>query len=49
MPKLKTLGARDIFDFLKNEGFVLARQKGSHVVFMRELVNTRQIPDDSRS
>lgn len=31
MPKLPVLSGRDLIDILKNLGFVVARQKGSHV------------------
>ena len=31
MPKLPVLSGRDLIDILKNLGFVVARQKGSHI------------------
>jgi len=31
MPKLPVLSGRDLIDILKSLGFVVARQKGSHV------------------
>ena len=31
MPKLPVLSGRDLIEILKNMGFVVARQKGSHV------------------
>ena len=31
MPKLPVLSGRDLIDILKSLGFVVARQKGSHI------------------
>ncbi len=31
MPKLPVLSGRDLIDILKSRGFVVVRQKGSHV------------------
>lgn len=43
MPKLIRLSATDLIKFLEKQGFVIERQKGSHIVLTRKLSITRQV------
>lgn len=37
MPKLPSLSAREICKILQRHGFVIVRQKGSHIILRKEL------------
>lgn len=37
MPKLRVLSAREVCAILHRNGFVLVRQKGSHIILRRQL------------
>jgi predicted RNA binding protein YcfA (HicA-like mRNA interferase family) len=37
MPKLPSLSAREVCKILQSHGFVIVRQKGSHIILRKEL------------
>ena len=37
MPKLPSLSAREVCKILQSQGFVIVRQKGSHIILRKEL------------
>jgi predicted RNA binding protein YcfA (HicA-like mRNA interferase family) len=37
MPRLPSLSAREVCGILKKHGFVIVRQKGSHLILRKEL------------
>lgn len=43
MPKLKILGAKEIIKFLIQQGFIVSRQNGSHVVLVRIVSFSKQV------
>ena len=43
MPKLRILAAKEIVMFLKQQGFTIDRQKGSHIVFIRVISFSKQV------
>jgi len=45
MERLPTITAKIIIDFLKDQGFVFSRQKGSHKFFRHPDGRTATIPD----
>ena len=40
MPKLPVISGRDLIEILKNHGFVVVRQKGSHVSLQKDQFKT---------
>ncbi|NNM85650.1 MAG: type II toxin-antitoxin system HicA family toxin [Phycisphaerales bacterium] len=50
MAKLRILSGRQVCDILKRNGFVMVRQRGSHVIMQRRLPDTTvtvPVPDHS--
>jgi len=45
MERLPTITAKIIIDFLKNQGFIFIRQKGSHKFFRHPDGRTATVPD----
>lgn len=43
MPKLPRLSGKQVMNILKKKGFVVKRQKGSHVILVRELGDKKDI------
>lgn len=43
MPKLRTIGSKEIIKFLEKQGFVVDRQKGSHIVLVRMISFSKQV------
>ena len=43
MTKLKTLSAQEVVSFLKEQGFLIDRQRGSHMVLVRKLISVKQV------
>lgn len=43
MTKLRNLSASTIVKFLKKQGFIIDRQTGSHIIFVRETINGAQV------
>ena len=50
MGKLRVLSGRQVCNILKRHGFVMVRQRGSHVIMQRQLPDTTvtvPVPDHS--
>jgi len=50
MPKLPSLSAREVCRILQKNGFVIVRQKGSHIILRKELADrgiTVPVPNHS--
>ena len=43
MPKLRNVGYKEIIKFLEQQGFVVDRQKGSHIVLVRVISFSKQV------
>ena len=43
MPKLRVLKSKEIIKFLKQQGFVVDRQKGSHIVLAKTISFSKQV------
>lgn len=43
MPKLIRISAIDLIKFLEKQGFIIDRQKGSHIVMTRKLTISKQV------
>ena len=43
MPKLRLLNSKEIVKFLEKQGFVIDRQRGSHMVFVRTISFSKQV------
>lgn len=43
MPKLRTLKSREIIKFLKQQGFAIDRQRGSHIVLTKTFSFSKQV------
>lgn len=43
MPKLRVLKSKEIIRFLEQKNFVIDRQKGSHIVFVRTVSFSKQV------
>jgi predicted RNA binding protein YcfA (HicA-like mRNA interferase family) len=43
MPKLKSISGKAIIKILESLGFVVARQKGSHVILKKIILNGEQV------
>jgi len=43
MPKLRALKSKEIIKFLEQQGFVIDRQKGSHIVFTKTVSFSKQV------
>ena len=43
MPKILTISAKELINFLKVNGFIVDRQKGSHIVLKRESLISKQV------
>ena len=43
MPKLATLSAKKLIIFLQEQGFIIDRQKGSHIVLTRVSTFSKQV------
>jgi len=43
MPKLRNIGHKEIIKFLEQQGFVVDRQKGSHIVLVRIISFSKQV------
>lgn len=43
MPKLIRISAIDLIKFLEKQGFIIDRQKGSHIVMTRQLKISKQV------
>ena len=37
MPKLRNLSGKDLINFFEKQGFIVYRQKGSHVILTRKI------------
>jgi predicted RNA binding protein YcfA (HicA-like mRNA interferase family) len=43
MPKIRHLSGKDVVRILETLGFILSRQKGSHIILKRKIANGEQI------
>ncbi len=43
MPKLISMRSVELIKFLESQGFIVDRQKGSHVVLVRQLNTSKQV------
>ena len=43
MPKLRALKSKEIIKFVEQQGFVIDRQKGSHIVFTKTVSFSKQV------
>ena len=43
MPRLMRISATSLIKFLESQGFVINRQKGSHIVLTRQLTVSKQV------
>jgi len=42
MPKLRVITAKELIKFFEEQGFVIDRQKGSHIILIRKKENESQ-------
>lgn len=43
MPKLRVLKSKEVIKFLEQQGFVINRQKGSHIVLIKTVSFSKQV------